>query len=84
MCDFGTNYRTEQTGEQLRAIFVETILPALSADDRCKDFVDAVVGIEIVQDTVVFKLNSSPRINGESIGRSLRGLNLSFSLLPRS
>jgi hypothetical protein len=82
MCDFGTNYPTEQSREQLRAIFVETILPALRNDKRCAALADAIVGIEIVQDAVIFKLKHGVTVNNEVVGRHVKGLNLSFSIVP--
>jgi hypothetical protein len=82
MCDFGTNYPTEQSREQLRAIFVETILPALRNDKRCAALADAIVGIETVQDTVIFKLKHGVTVNNEVVGRHVKGLNLSFSVMP--
>jgi len=82
MCDLYSNYQRQEFADRLRSIFVETIVPSLRQDARCKDLADAIVGIEIEQDTVILKLNRAVRMNGDLIGRNLRGLHIDFSLMP--
>lgn len=78
MCNLFSEEELKTKEEDLRSIIVDVILPALRKDSRTQDFADAVIGVEVEQDTVIFKLSRPVQHKRDWLGRSLKGLNVSF------
>ena len=81
MCNIFSPEERKSYEDDIRSVFVDVILPALRQDRRTRDFADAVVGVEVEQDTVIFKLSRPVHHKRDWLGRSLKGLNVSFQVL---